>query len=53
MQSGESTNKEDFLFHQQIAEVSGNMVLKLLIRIITPVLLKNHISLILKGVIRI
>jgi len=46
MQSGESTKKEDFLFHQQIAEVSGNTVLKLLMRIITPELLKNNISLI-------
>lgn len=36
-----SAEDEDFFLHLQIAEVSGNSVLKLLMRIITPDILKN------------
>ncbi len=38
---GDSAEEEDFLLHLQIAEVSGNSVLKTLMRIITPDILKN------------
>lgn len=38
---GLPAEKEDFLLHFQIAEVSGNSVLKLLMRIITPDILKT------------
>jgi len=41
IKKGASAEKEDFLLHFQIAEVSGNSVLKLLMRIITPDILKS------------
>lgn len=41
IKQGISAEKEDFLLHLQIAEVSGNSVLKLLMRIITPDILKS------------
>jgi len=41
IQSGSAAENEDFLLHFQIAEVSGNSVLKLLMRIITPDILKS------------
>ena len=39
--SGEDAENEDINFHLQIAEISGNSVLKLMMRIITPDILKN------------
>jgi len=41
IEEGHSAEEEDFQLHLQIAEVSGNSVLKLLMRIITPDILKN------------
>lgn len=41
IQNGESGENEDLNFHLQIAEISGNSVLKLMMRIITPDILKN------------
>jgi len=38
---GSPAEEEDFQLHLQIAEVSGNSMLKLLMRIITPDILKN------------
>jgi len=39
---GGSAQEEDFLLHLEIAKVSGNTVLMLLMRIITPDIIKNH-----------
>lgn len=39
--TGASAEEEDFLLHLEIAKVSGNSVLKLLLRIITPDILKR------------
>jgi len=39
----ESAEHEDLLFHFQIAEISGNSILKLLLKIITPDILKNSL----------
>ena len=41
IQRGETGEDEDLNFHLQIAEISGNSVLKLMMRIITPDILKN------------
>lgn len=43
IKSGKTAEKEDLNFHLQIAEISGNSVLKLMMRIITPDILKNSI----------
>ncbi len=41
IQLGESGEEEDLNFHLQIAEISGNSVLKLMMRIIAPDILKH------------
>lgn len=41
IKKGESGENEDLNFHLQIAEISGNSVLKLMMRIIAPDILKN------------
>ena len=41
--SGEVAETEDLNFHLQIAEISGNSVLKVMMKIITPDILKNSI----------
>lgn len=44
IKQGKPTEEEDFLLHLQIAEASKNSVLKLLMRIITPDILKKATS---------
>ncbi|MFK7971372.1 MAG: FadR/GntR family transcriptional regulator [Bacteroidia bacterium] len=41
IQMGETGSTEDLNFHLQIAEISGNSVLKLMMRVIAPDILKN------------
>ena len=45
IKSGEPAVEEDLLFHIQIAEASKNQVLKSLLMIITPDIVKNYIDL--------
>lgn len=41
IQNGQTGENEDLNFHLQIADISGNSVLKLMMRLITPDILKN------------
>ena len=45
IKSGETAVEEDLLFHIQIAEASKNQVLKSLLMIITPDIVKNYLDL--------